>query len=189
MPTCERLEVSQALVKCATKSSEFMKTRPMLEQESADDEALCDADKTRSEDFISVYANIVEMHRTPFDLRLTFGEIESISPRLWIEDRVAVTLSWQEAKRLALYLALQVLGHEQRTKEAIQIPSRTCPNFIRDELANLPINKMLAAIFTGLPDSKLAPKEPVSPPSRRTRRSSSPGNPREGARRFKSRRT
>jgi hypothetical protein len=68
-----------------------METTPMREQEGPADSVSHDADKTRSESFLSVYANIVEMHRTPFDVRLTVGEIESFWPRLWIEDRVAVT--------------------------------------------------------------------------------------------------
>jgi hypothetical protein len=138
-----------------------MEITPMREQESPADAVRHDADKTRSEVFLSVYADIVEMHHTPFDVRLTFGEIESISPRLWIEDRVAVTLSWQEAKRLVLHLALQVLGHEQWEKEAIQISRRTCPNFIRDEVAKLPMEKMLASILTGLADFKMATTEPA----------------------------
>ena len=56
-----------------------------------------------------VYANQIQFAKTPFDLRLTFGEIIEVSEdTILIEDRAVITLGWAKVKNLAEFLQKKV---------------------------------------------------------------------------------
>lgn len=66
----------------------------------------------RVEDFVSLYANNVQIEQTAFDLKLVFGElVQSQRPAL-VEQHSSVTLSWPETKLLSYYLQLNIASYE-----------------------------------------------------------------------------
>ena len=66
----------------------------------------------RREDFISLYANNVQIEQTAFDLKLVFGELDQSQGKGRIQQHSSVTISWAQAKLLAYYLQVNIAGYE-----------------------------------------------------------------------------
>lgn len=76
--------------------------------------------RRRSESYISVYCNNLQVEVTPWDFKFYFGEIEKGDPdptktyiaKLYIEDRVRVSMSPQHAKAMLKVLQENVTQYE-----------------------------------------------------------------------------
>ena len=86
-------------------------------------------DFVRAEGFVSVYANHSRFIQSVFDLKVLFGEInepELSGGKPNIEIHTAVTMSWIEAKTMAVFLALNIALYEQKNG-VIAIPGAVLP--------------------------------------------------------------
>lgn len=71
---------------------------------------------TRSPSFVSLYVNDVQLQTTPWDVRLTLGQIENVDVaenRAYITVLADVRLSPQHAKKLGEVLNGQIKNYEQ----------------------------------------------------------------------------
>ena len=72
---------------------------------------------------VRVYANSVCTAKTPYDLRLTFGEVTGVEDStIMVENRAVATMSWSKIKVLINTLTAEVAAFEAINGE-IQIPS------------------------------------------------------------------
>ncbi|MFZ3211448.1 MAG: hypothetical protein WA188_08020 [Terriglobales bacterium] len=99
----------------------------------------------QSADFRSFYANNVFFEVTAFDLKMTLGEVMSMSKTPHVEQRGAITMAWLEAKIAAIYFLANVMIHEL-AYGVIPIPSVILPPFVPPEQAKAPIETIVAAI-------------------------------------------
>jgi hypothetical protein len=92
----------------------------------------------QSTDFASVYANFTKFENTPWDHKISFGEIIEQNPEGGtVEYHTAVTMSWPSVKVMAFYLALNIAFYEHE-HGAIQIPKATLQPDIQ-HLADKPL--------------------------------------------------
>lgn len=80
----------------------------------------------RSESFVSLYANDAQFQTTPWDMRITFGNIANAPSvigegPLVVRELAEVHMSPQFAKRVAMVLLAQLKGYEQ-TVGTIPLP-------------------------------------------------------------------
>jgi hypothetical protein len=69
----------------------------------------------KASDFTMVYANNAHFATSPWDLTLIFGQSITLDPHdMYIEQRVAITLSPQTAKAVAEFLLHNLMGYEQQ---------------------------------------------------------------------------
>ncbi|MDQ2839749.1 MAG: DUF3467 domain-containing protein [Acidobacteriota bacterium] len=72
---------------------------------------------SRSSTFVSIYANDVQIHTSPWDLRIVFGEIgdavEGDIPSINVSQLGEVRVSPQLAKKLAEAIIAQVQAYER----------------------------------------------------------------------------
>ena len=68
----------------------------------------------RSEAFVKVYANNVQIETSTWDCRLTFGETTMVQGKRSVEQVVSVVMSPQHAKALAGLLANQLMKYEEK---------------------------------------------------------------------------
>ena len=69
----------------------------------------------RAQDFVRVYGSVVAASSSPWDISFTLGQPIIDDPEsIHIEQRVAVTMSWQAAKALAQILASNVRNYESQ---------------------------------------------------------------------------
>lgn len=101
----------------------------MQPEEQSDDEKNAsqqpsrEVESRRSDTFLSLYANSVNIRLTPWDVQLIFGEIlEADERKLVIENHLAVTLSPQHAKALLNALSGQVQAYERQFGEIRYTP-------------------------------------------------------------------
>jgi hypothetical protein len=69
----------------------------------------------RSPDFVKYYANNVRFETSAWDLLMTFGELAGNLPDgagSVVEQKVAIRMSWAQAKVMAIFLAINVADHE-----------------------------------------------------------------------------
>jgi len=66
----------------------------------------------RIDDFISLYANNIQIEQTAFDLKLVLGELDQSQGKVRVEQHSSVTISWGQAKLLVYYLQLNIAGYE-----------------------------------------------------------------------------
>jgi hypothetical protein len=69
-----------------------------------------------SPDFVSIYANDTQVLLTPWDVRLTFGEISEVKPdppTIVVKTLGDVRISPQHAKKLLQVLGFQVAQYEK----------------------------------------------------------------------------
>ena len=66
----------------------------------------------RSKDFVSLYANHVQVEQNAFDLKLLLGELDQSQGTVRVEQHSSVTFSWMQAKLLAYYLQLNIATYE-----------------------------------------------------------------------------
>ena|SRR5713101_4164226 len=77
----------------------------------------------RAPDFMRVYGSMVTTSASVFEVSLIFGQALGDNPEdAHIEQRVAVTMSWQAAKSLTYLLASTVRNYESQVGE-IRLPS------------------------------------------------------------------
>ena len=68
----------------------------------------------------TLYANDVRFELSAWDLRVIFGEMTKYTPPAVVEQHTAVTVSWLQAKVMAIFLCINVDMHE-RQNGAIRI--------------------------------------------------------------------
>lgn len=84
----------------------------------------------RDRDFISRYANNIQLEGSAFDLKLIFGLLDQSGVArggsLAVDQHTSISLSWPEAKLLIFFLRLHVAGHEKENGK-IKIPIGALP--------------------------------------------------------------
>src|SRR5882724_6093981 len=81
----------------------------------------------RVEDFISRYANNVNLEVSVWDLKLLFGELQQpLGESGFVEHHTAITIPWLQVKILSLYLQLNLLLHEAINGK-INVPLNVMP--------------------------------------------------------------
>jgi hypothetical protein len=92
----------------------------------------------KGDGFSAKYANNVQFENTIWDLTIVFGELAR--PRggtdVQIEQHTSVTLSWLQAKLMAVFLLLNVNQYEA-SNGAIRVPRVVLPPHITDEESTL----------------------------------------------------
>jgi hypothetical protein len=65
-------------------------------------------------DFVKYYSNNVRFARNAWELTMTFGELAGNLPEggSRVEQKVAIRMSWPQAKVMAIFLAINVADHE-----------------------------------------------------------------------------
>jgi hypothetical protein len=66
----------------------------------------------RATDLPSIYANNIHFELSIWDLKLIFGELQQHEGKEVINQRLAVTIPWLQAKILSLFLQLHVAFYE-----------------------------------------------------------------------------
>jgi hypothetical protein len=81
---------------------------------------------SRSPSFVSLYANDVQIHTSPWDMRLVFGEIGETSgapnSSIQINQVGELRISPQLAKKLAVIIDTQIQSYEQTFGQIPDIP-------------------------------------------------------------------
>ena len=84
----------------------------------------------RDPDFVSRYANNVQIESSAFDAKMVFGILDQSSiakgGSLAVDQHTAISLSWIEVKLLIFFLQLHVAGHEKENGK-IKIPANAIP--------------------------------------------------------------
>ena len=78
------------------------------------------------EDFVTGYANNIQLEPSSFDLKMVFGELSQTGGRVKIEQHTSITISWIEAKLLIYFLQIQIAGHELQHGK-IRLPKNVLP--------------------------------------------------------------
>jgi Protein of unknown function (DUF3467) len=85
----------------------------------------------------TTYSNDIQLGFTNYDLRMLFGELVEANPqKIVIEQRVQVTLSYLQAKLLAMMLAQAIQQHETVFGE-VKLPPDAAFNSVTAS-ANIP---------------------------------------------------
>jgi hypothetical protein len=81
---------------------------------------------TKSEQFMSVYANDTQLQLTAWDVRLIFGVIDEVATPeknvTTVRQLGEVRMSLPHAKRVAQILTAHILHYEEVTKSEIHVP-------------------------------------------------------------------
>lgn len=67
---------------------------------------------TRTDDFVSLYANNIQFEQSAFDLKLVLGELDQSSGKVTVEQHGSVTIPWAQAKLLVYYLQVHIAAYE-----------------------------------------------------------------------------
>lgn len=81
---------------------------------------------TRTDDFVSEYANNFQFEQSVFDLKLIFGQLDQSKGPAVVEQHTSVTIPWISAKLLLYYLQLNIAGYELQNGK-IKIPPELLP--------------------------------------------------------------
>ena len=82
----------------------------------------------RIEDFVSRYANNVNLEISVWDLKLLFSELQQPSGEpAFIQQHTAITIPWLQAKLLMLWLRLNIVAQEA-THGKILVPPQLLPS-------------------------------------------------------------
>lgn len=87
----------------------------------------------RAQNFMRVYGSMVTVSSSVFEISLIFGQAIGDTPSdAHVEQRVAVTMSWQAAKTFAHLLFSTVRNYESQVGE-IKLPPPPEPNSLPSE--------------------------------------------------------
>jgi hypothetical protein len=117
---------------------------------------------TRSEDFMSYYANNVQIQANAFDMKVIFGLLDQSGGKVVVEQFAEVSMSWIEAKLLSFFLQTQIAAHELEDGK-ILIPPRILPEEVKalpPELADNPMAKQAQDFYSKLRESLIASNQP-----------------------------
>lgn len=67
---------------------------------------------TRTDDFVSLYANNIQFEQSAFDLKLVLGELDQPSGNVRVKQHSSVTIPWAQAKLLVYYLQVHIAAYE-----------------------------------------------------------------------------
>jgi hypothetical protein len=101
----------------------------------------------RKDDFVSKYANNVQLELSVWDLKFIFGELQQHTGQEVVEQHTSITLPWAQVKLLSLYIQLNLIFHE-KTNGRISIPRHLLPAFtVPDEETTDPNVRELAELY------------------------------------------
>jgi hypothetical protein len=90
-------------------------------------------DTRRVEDFVSRYANHVQIESSAFDVKMSFGVLDQsgvlkVPPVMIpsVEQHTSINISWPEVKLLMYYLQLHLASHEKENGK-VKIPTNVLP--------------------------------------------------------------
>ncbi|HEY3929142.1 MAG TPA: DUF3467 domain-containing protein [Candidatus Koribacter sp.] len=99
------------------------------------------------------YANNVYFDTSAFDVKMMFGEMRRDSTSVFIRQDTSVTMTWEEAKITAIYLALNVIGHED-THGPLCLKEGVRPAAVSADEARLPLREFFEVALRRYRDQK-----------------------------------
>jgi hypothetical protein len=90
----------------------------------------------RAENFISRYANNIQMESSAFDMKLVFGTLDlsgAVPEKISVEQHTAMNISWPEIKLLIFFLRLHLAGFEVENG-TVKVPLDALPPEPPDEI-------------------------------------------------------
>jgi hypothetical protein len=98
--------------------------RKIKDKSGVDEQPPLDVD--RAEDFFTIYANNVSFEQSVWDLKLIFGLLDQTGGTARVEQVMAATIPWLQAKLLSILLDMNLAAHEAENGK-IAIPQRMIP--------------------------------------------------------------
>ncbi|MEO8657934.1 MAG: hypothetical protein ABI693_05660 [Bryobacteraceae bacterium] len=80
----------------------------------------------RAKDFVSRYANNMQVETSAWDLKLIFGQLDQSTGSLQVEQHTTITLPWAHAKVATYFLAIN-LAYQQHVNGNILLPPAVVP--------------------------------------------------------------
>jgi hypothetical protein len=85
----------------------------------------------RDQNFISVYANNVQLESNAFDVKMVFGILDQsgatkLPPILAVDQHTSVSISWPEVKLLIFFMQLHLAGYEAENGK-VKVPLNAIP--------------------------------------------------------------
>jgi hypothetical protein len=80
----------------------------------------------RGEEFVSRYANNIQLEYSAFDVKLIFGVLDQQAGKVDVEQHTEINLSWLQAKLLIYFMELNMAVYE-RANGKIKIPAELLP--------------------------------------------------------------
>jgi hypothetical protein len=80
----------------------------------------------RLDDFLTIYSNNVQFENSAWDMKLIFGQLDQSHDPAIVEQNIAVTMAWAQAKIAAYYMFINLAIH-QGQNGPIQVPSAVIP--------------------------------------------------------------
>lgn len=93
-----------------------------------------------------LYANNVFFDTSVFDLKVLFGELRRDHNGWFVAQHTSVTLGWTEAKIAALFLALNVMMHED-ANGTILLPEGARPPIVESDEASQQLREILEPVL------------------------------------------
>lgn len=72
-------------------------------------------ERQRAANFVSTYANNIWYESSAWDLKIIFGQLDQSGSKAAVEQHVAVTIPWAQAKLTLYYLRLQIEAMETQS--------------------------------------------------------------------------
>jgi hypothetical protein len=96
----------------------------------------------RGPNFVSTYANNIQVESSAIDCKLVFGELDRFSIPPGVKQHTAVTMTWAETKLAMYYLRINLAIYEAEHGN-VQIPEGLIPPIftLSDDLAETPVGK------------------------------------------------
>ena len=79
-----------------------------------------------AEEFVSLYANNVQIEQSVWDLKLVFGQLDQSQPSVFVEQHTAMTIPWIQAKLLSYFIDLHLEAYES-VNGKIRVPTEVLP--------------------------------------------------------------
>jgi hypothetical protein len=90
----------------------------------------------RTENFVSRYANNIQLESTAFDMKLVFGILDlssAVPEKIAVEQHTAMSISWPEVKLLIFFLRMHLGGYEAENG-IVKVPLDALPPPPPDEI-------------------------------------------------------
>jgi hypothetical protein len=105
-----------------------------------------DPSVNRTSDFRSRYANSTYFDTTVYDLKINFGELDKDADGTVVSRfHSAISMSWLEAKIAAIFLLVNIYGHE-RERGPIRIPPGVRPRFVSQAEAEQSLSQIVGSL-------------------------------------------
>ena len=81
----------------------------------------------REDDFFKYYANSVTAESTAWDLKLVFGQFDSVDNQQFNSQKLSVTMSFGLARLMVFWIESQIIAHEIETGTKVRLRDNVLP--------------------------------------------------------------